>query len=182
MTLGVSSGSKGEIMTKLSSIIAGACLLAGVFVPTVSQAGAILIEKTDWRTMTDVRCDINFSIGSNYYYDWQDLGSWANNTEVHWGIDPSRCSCLGTTCLGDCLYFRDVYNSSGQRIIASKMDNPTLYRDVYVSCQFEINDSCHQDWEYLGDWNGAGDIRLILNGWNGYWDGSCWVGDFLRHQ
>lgn len=169
-------------MTKLSTIIAGAALLAGVFAPSFSYAGAILIEKTDFRTMTNVRCDINFNIDSNHYFDWQDLGDWANNTEVHWGIDPSRCSCSGNTCLGDCLYYRDTYTSSNQFLIISKMDNPTLYRDVYVACQFEINGSCHHDWEYVGNWDGAGDVRLILNGWNGSWDGSCWVGDFLHHQ
>lgn len=169
-------------MNKLLRIVSSALMVAGLCVPSVSRAGAILIEKTDERTMNNVWCDIDFGLSGYHYYDWQDLGNWANNTEVHWGVLASRCSCDGTECRGDCLYYEDTYSTSGQRIVISKMDNPLAYQDIYVACGFEINGDCHYDWEYVGGWTGSNDIRLVLNGWNGTWDGSCWGGDFLRHE
>jgi hypothetical protein len=133
--------------------------------------------------MTNVRCDIDFTVNGKHYYDWQDLGSWTTSGDIQWGTDVNRCTCNGTECSGDCLFFRDTNGAAGQRLIISKMDNPTVYQNIYVSCSFNINNACHSDWEYLGSsWSGTSDINLVLNGWNGAWDGSCWGGDFLRHK
>jgi len=174
-------------MKSLSTIGSGVLFIATLCLPSLSHAGSILIENTDTapgRTMSNVTCAVDFFIGSNHYYDWQDLGTWQQNSQVHWGIVPSRCSCSGTECQGDCLYDLSQTNpTTGMRLSIDKGDNPTVYSKVYAECWFTINGACHYDWEYLGDsWDGSGDFDLVLNGMNGTWDGSCWGGDFLRSK
>lgn len=166
-------------MKQLAKLISQALILAGVCVPSLSHAGAIIVDNCDDRPMSNVTCQVDFIWKGNHYLDWQDMGDWPTNQDNYWAIAPSRCSCDGGECRGDCLYYQQTSNGSGLLII-SKTDNPQVYSGMYMDCWFTINDAPHYDWEFIGDWNGSGDIRLILNGQGGTWDGSQWVGDFLR--
>lgn len=187
-------------MNTTSRICAGALILAGLGVSSPGNAASIIIEKTDTRAMSDLQCSLEFNYNNNNYYDWQNVGGvFPSSTEIRWGVsvqNPSHVwSCTGGQCRGDGVYAEAQYNTSGQRLIIAKEDDPNCYQDPFpsdsghnirVQCWFSINGAPHYDWEDFSSsempWCGGNDIRLILNGCNGSWNGSQWVGDFLRHN
>lgn len=171
-------------MNTLSTVCSSMLLFAGLCVTSLGHAGSIKIEKVDCRAIYDLQCQIDFDSGNNHYMDWHDyFGVWPGSKDIHWGVstNSSNWSCSGGQCGGDGLYYLRENPATGQRLFIDKEDNPITYSNLVLQCWFKINDAWHYDWEGLGTWNGDGDIKLVLDGCNGGWDGSQWVGDLLRH-
>jgi hypothetical protein len=49
-----------------------------------------------------------------------------------------------------------------------------------VAADFTINGQPYTDYEDIGQFDRT--YGLVLNGWNGTWDGTKWVGNFLSTQ
>jgi hypothetical protein len=144
----------------------------------------IHIAKIDTRTITDLQVGIAFDISFlGHFSDWQTIGDWTSNATLL-DLDGRKATSFnGSAWVGDFLSF----NSSFPRvpeIVITNLD-PRSLTNVRLSVSFKIGGQLHVDYEdtvFGFAIQGKYQTDLVIDGSGGTWDGTEWVGNFLRRR
>jgi hypothetical protein len=166
----------------------------------------IAITNTDKRQIDNLRLSVTFYINDQPYYDYEDHGTfnqvcvdrvyayggkWNGSQWVgdflHKESSQSTQAFLQT--LNQAVEQASVQTGGNEDNWANKGDGPILpnitivneepraITGMRVQADFTINGQQYTDYEDIGNFDR--EYYLELNGMNGRWDGSKWVGNFL---
>jgi len=141
-----------------------------------TEGGArVPTAKTDSRTITDLTVSVSFTVNGTRHQDGEYVGTLDKRTVL--ALDGVGGLASGGVQRGNFLYGRgSIPGTAGFDI--QKLDTRAI-DNLSISVTFRVNGQAHYDYETVG--NLTGTIRpLQLNAQGGKWDGSRWVGDFLR--
>jgi len=130
--------------------------------------------KTDSRAVNDLRITADFTIDGIQHQDVELVGALTGRSRLAldaWGGLPG-----GNGYRGNFLYSRGPGSGSAGFDI-QKLDTRSI-QNLKLSLSFTINGEAHFDDETVD--TSAGSVNLQLNAWGGTWDGTRWVGNFLR--
>lgn len=135
----------------------------------------IVILDNDTREISDVKVAVEFYIDDAKHYDYENTGVWDNTKELSLFTEGGKYD--GTQWLGD--YLANSGSISGdKKIEITQLDYNRPISSARVYVDFWINGERHHDYEDIGPFNGT--ITLKLNGTGGRYNGTQWVGDFLK--
>ena len=168
---------------------------------TVAATPKIAITNTDNREIDNLRIAVSFLINGEPHFDYEDHGTF--NRVVTDGLNAENGKWDGTNWVGNFLYTEA--SQSTQKVLldtekalaatdASGWSDPgtvvpqiTIMKEdrrditgLRVAADFTINGQPYSDHEDIGPFDRT--YGLVLNGMNGTWDGTKWVGNFLRTQ
>ena len=166
---------------------------------TVPSTPKISITNTDNRQIDNLRIAVSFLIDGKPHFDYEDHGTF--NRVVTDGLNAMNGKWNGNYFEGNFLYTKG--SQSTQYVLlniekalaatdVSGWDDPgtvlpsiTIIKEdgrnitgLRVAADFTIDGKPHHDYEDLGNFDRT--YGLELNGMNGTWDGSKYVGNFLR--
>ena len=168
---------------------------------TVDSTPKIAIVKTDTREIDNLRLSVTFLINGQPYYDFEDQGTFSRVTND--GLTGENGTWNGSQWVGNFLHAENsqspeyVYNTSTEayyNVDPTGFDPPspvspqiTIVNEdtraitgLRVTADFTINGQPYTDYEDIGPFDRF--YGLVLNGENGTWDGTKWVGNFLNTQ
>ncbi|MFI7600235.1 glycoside hydrolase family 27 protein [Actinoplanes sp. NPDC049681] len=135
---------------------------------------AVRITKTDPRTITGLRVRTEFLINDEWHDDFEDTGTLDHSTTL--SLDGNGATWNGSRWVGDLL--RTTGSTAGPAVVTVTRTDPRPIYGVRVSVTFTVGGQPHYDYEDLNLLSGTANLQLNANG--GTWNGSQWVGDFLR--
>jgi alpha-galactosidase len=143
---------------------------------TGTSGGSVCkITKQDSRTITDLRVTVDFYIDSKLHTDWEDTGTLDSTSNL--GLNGWGGTWDGSKYTGNLVWLQNK-NSGSSIVNINKVDaRPVTNMRVYTN--FNINGEAYYDYEDCGNFTGT--IQLYLDGNGGSWDGTKWVGNFLKH-
>jgi hypothetical protein len=166
----------------------------------------IAITNTDKRQIDNLRLSVTFLINGAPYYDYEDHGTfnqvcvdrvyayggkWNGSQWVGDFLHTESSQSTGAflQALNQAVEQASVQTGGNEDNWANKGDGPILpnitivneepraITGMRVQADFTINGQQHTDYEDIGNFDRY--YYLELNGMNGRWDGSKWVGNFL---
>jgi alpha-galactosidase len=168
---------------------------------TVDSTPKIAITNTDTREIDNLRLSVTFLINGQPYYDYEDQGTF--NRVVNDGLSGENGTWNGSQWVGNFLHTENsqstgyVYDQTTKAYFNADptgFDAPgpvspqiTILNEdtraitgLRVTADFTINGQPYTDYEDIGPFDRT--YGLVLNGENGTWDGTKWVGNFLSTQ
>ena len=165
---------------------------------TVDSTPKIAIVKTDTREIDNLRLSVTFLINGQPYYDYEDHGTF-NQVCVD-RVYAYGGKWNGSQWIGDFLHTESsqstgaVLRALNQAEAQSGYDpwppdgvilpnitivkqEPRAITGLRVAADFTINGQPYTDYEDIGNFDRH--YILELNGMNGSWNGTKWVGNFL---
>jgi hypothetical protein len=158
----------------------------------------IAITNTDKRQIDNLRLSVTFFINGQPYYDYEDHGTfnqvcvdrvyayggkWNGSQWVgdflHTESSQSTGAVLRALNQAEAQANYDPWPPDGIILpnITIVNEEPRAITGVRVTADFTINGQAYTDYEDIGPFDRH--YCLELNGMNGRWDGSKWVGNFL---
>jgi hypothetical protein len=166
----------------------------------------IAITNTDKREIDNLRLSVTFYINGQPYYDYEDHGTfnqvcvdrvyayggkWNGSQWVGDFLHKESSQSTGAflQALNQAVEQASVQTGGNEDNWANKGDGPILpnitivneepraITGMRVQADFTINGQPYTDYEDIGNFDRQ--YYLELNGMNGRWDGSKWVGNFL---
>jgi hypothetical protein len=172
-----------------------------------STAPKISINNTDTRQIDNLRLSANFLVNGQPYYDYEDHGTF-NQVGVD-GLSGENGEWNGSQWVGDFLHtkssqstqaFLQTLNQALAQVSVQTggnednwaatgngpiFPNITIVNEdargitgLRITAEFTIDGQPHIDYEDIGNFDRH--YFLELNGMNGSWNGSKWVGNFLK--
>jgi hypothetical protein len=138
------------------------------------KAPAVTTVKTDVRTVNDLRVTVDFTINGMKHKDDHVVGTLDRRAGL--ALDGMGGLAVGDTWRGDMLYGGAPVGGTHGFDIRILENRPV--QNVRVSVTFTINGEQHYDQHDVDV--SAGPVALQLDAMGGTWDGSRWLGDFLR--
>jgi hypothetical protein len=158
----------------------------------------IAITNTDKRQIDNLQLSVTFYINGQLYYDYENHGTF-NQVCVD-GVYAYGGKWNGSQWVGDFLhtessqstqaFLRTLRQAEAQANydpwppddtilpnITIVNEEPRAITGMRVQADFTINGQQYTDYEDIGNFDR--EYYLELNGMNGRWDGSKWVGNFL---
>ncbi|MGA5299375.1 glycoside hydrolase family 27 protein [Nucisporomicrobium flavum] len=137
---------------------------------------AVRIAKTDPRAITDLQIRTEFLINDEWHDDTEAVGAF--DRTVTMTLDGNGATWNGSRWVGDLL--RTSGSTAGSPVITVNRTDPRAIYGIRVNATFTIDGQPHHDFEDLNLLSGTVNLQLDANG--GTWNGTQWVGDFLRVQ
>jgi hypothetical protein len=146
--------------------------------PVSSAAEALVpahqavIHYTDSRAATWLQVGITTVDQSNGAFDGGNANTGGQMTSGTSGQDTMTWNQNGLA--------QNTYQTNASDIVIT--DNSTAphrFTTMRISVLATINGACHQDYEDVDISQG---VELDFNGWGATWNGSCWMGDLLKHH
>jgi alpha-galactosidase len=139
-------------------------------------ADAIRITKTDSRTVTGLQIRTEFLISDEWHDDFEDVGTFDRSVTL--SVDGNGATWNGSRWVGDLL--RTTGSTAGPAVVTvNRTDSRPIY-GIRVHATFTVDGQPHYDYEEVNLLSGTVDLQLSATG--GSWNGTQWVGDFLRVQ
>ncbi|MEV4642336.1 glycoside hydrolase family 27 protein [Actinoplanes sp. NPDC049548] len=135
---------------------------------------AVRITKTDPRTVTGLQVRTEFLINDEWHDDFEETGTLDHSTTLN--LDGNGATWNGSRWVGDLL--RTAGSAAGPAVVTVNRTDPRPIYGARVHVSFTIDGQPHYDYEDLSLLSGTVNLQLNANG--GSWDGTRWVGDFLR--
>lgn len=172
--------------------------LEPVAVTDTSPKIAITKSKNESREIDNLRLSVTFLINGQPYYDYEDHGTfnqvcidrvyayggkWNGSQWVgdflHTESSQSTGAVLRALNQAEAQANYDPWPPDGIIVpnITIVNEEPRAITGVRVTADFTINGQAYTDYEDIGPFDRH--YCLELNGMNGRWDGSKWVGNFL---
>ena len=168
---------------------------------TIAATPKIAITNTDNRQIDNFRIAVAFLINGQPHFDYEDHGTF--NRVATDGLNAVNGKWDGKNWVGNFLYTEA--SQSTQKVLldtekalaatdtagwndpGTVLPQITIIKEdgrgitgLHVAADFTINGQPHTDYEDIGPFDRH--YGLVLNAMNGTWDGTKWVGNFLRAQ
>jgi len=146
--------------------------------PVASTAEALvpahqaLIHYNDSRAATWLQVGITTVDQSNGAFDGGNANTGGQLTSGTSGQDTMTWTQNGLTQVS-------YATNSSSILITDSSTSPHRFTTMRISVLAIINGACHQDYEDVDISQG---VELDFSGWGASWNGSCWVGDLLKHH
>jgi alpha-galactosidase len=135
---------------------------------------AVRITKTDSRTLTDLQIRTEFLVNDDWHDDVEATGTLDHSTTLN--LDGNGATWNGTRWTGNLLTTGS--STAGPAVVTINRTDPRTVYGIRVHATFTVDGQPHTDFEELNLLAGTANLQLNANG--GTWNGTQWVGDFLR--
>ncbi|MET0495374.1 MAG: glycoside hydrolase family 27 protein [Actinoplanes sp.] len=135
---------------------------------------AVRITKTDSRTVTDLQIRTEFLVNDDWHDDFETTGTFDHSTTLN--LNGNGATWNGTRWTGNLLTTGS--STAGPAVVTVNRTDPRTIYGIRVHATFTIDGQPHTDFEELNLLAGTANLQLNANG--GTWNGTQWVGDFLR--
>lgn len=135
---------------------------------------AIRITRTDTRPVTDLRIRTEFLINDEWHDDDETVGAFDRSTTLN--VNGNGATWNGARWTGNLL--TTAGSAAGPPVVTINRTDPRFVHGIRVHASFTVAGQQHYDYEQLSPLAGTTNLQLDATG--GTWNGSQWVGDFLR--
>lgn len=135
---------------------------------------AVRITKTDPRAITDLQVRTEFLINDDWHDDFENTGTLDHSTTLN--LNGNGATWNGSRWIGDLL--TTAGTAAGPAVVTINRTDPRTIYGIRVNVTFTVEGQPHHDFEDLNLLSGTANLQLNANG--GSWNGTQWVGDFLR--
>ena len=135
---------------------------------------AVRITKTDSRTLTDLQIRTEFLVNDDWHDDFETTGTFDHSTTLN--VNGNGATWNGTRWTGNLLTTGS--STAGPAVVTVNRTDPRTIYGIRVHATFTVDGQPHTDFEEVNLLSGTANLQLNANG--GTWNGTQWVGDFLR--
>ncbi|WP_067501177.1 glycoside hydrolase family 27 protein [Actinoplanes sp. TFC3] len=135
---------------------------------------AIRITKTDSRAVSNLQVRTEFLVNDEWHDDFEETGTLDHSTTLN--LNGNGATWNGSRWTGNLL--TTAASTTGPAVVTINRTDPRTIYGIRVHATFTVGGEPHYDFEELNLLSGTANLQLNANG--GTWNGTQWVGDFLR--
>lgn len=145
--------------------------------PVASAQGSgaqIIIANTDTQTIANLRVSARFTTSGAQHFDFEDHGTF--DRTINDALSGQNGTWDGSQYTGNFLALQS--SAAGNKLLTITKTDTRAFTNLRLTVDFTVNGAPHTDFEDIADVSGT--TNFILNSADGTWDGTKWIGNFLR--